>query len=87
MEIRNSSRKEFWFYFDNAFKIHRLSTNLKAWEFQTFLSLKGNTVRYSLTTVQKDSNDPPQKIQRTRTIKGYFFNEDLRPNQQLDVLG
>ena len=38
------------------------------------------------STVQKNSNDPPlENIQQTRTIKGYLFNENLRPNQQLDV--
>ena len=41
----------------------------------------------SSSTVQKNSNDPPPltNIQGTRRIKGYFFYENLRPNQQLDV--
>jgi hypothetical protein len=31
---------------------------------------------------------PPLKnIQQTRAIEGYFFYENLRPNQQLDVIG
>ena len=28
---------------------------------------------------------PLGNIQGTRNIRGYFFNENLRPNQQLDV--
>ena len=36
---------------------------------------------------QKYKNLTLRNIQRTRTIKGYFFYENLRPNQQLDVLG
>ena len=28
---------------------------------------------------------PLRNILGTRNIKGYFFNENLRPNQQLDV--
>ena len=38
--------------------------------------------------MQQDSNDPPplKNIGRTRAIEWYFFYENLRPNQQQDVI-
>ena len=45
----------------------------------------GYTNHYN--TVQQDSNDPLKNIGPTRTISGYFFNENLRPKLKLDVIG
>jgi hypothetical protein len=42
---------------------------------------------YPLAQCRKTVMTPLKNIQRTRTIKGYLFYENLRPNQQLDVLG
>ena len=37
--------------------------------------------------MQTNSKDPLKNTVRSRAIAGYFSNENLRPNQQLDVIG
>jgi hypothetical protein len=40
----------------------------------------------ALSQCRKTVMTPLSNIGRTRKIKGYFFYENLRPNQQLDVI-
>jgi hypothetical protein len=40
---------------------------------------------HTLSQCRKTVMTPLKNIKGTRTIKGYFFYENLRPNQQLDV--
>ena len=46
-----------------------------------------NEILYPNSQCRKTVMTPLRNIQGTKTIKGYFFYENLRPNQPLDVLG